>query len=207
MILQTTPRIRFGNRLHDHSDWWSHGAGAAESVTNTASGALVSGNADAAWDSYRYLGEVYTPDIGDTITSSIDFTFNLTGGNGWAEVINTGIRSSANDNLIANFSRAGNGNGPTSEFSLEFGGGETIFYGSDLGFTGLNQASALLTLTYAMTKTADDTWDGTATIFSAATLFTTNRTVTGINFADTASNYGVWGTGREDGAIGLIAAP
>lgn len=187
-----------GANIWAHDDWSGSGIGTDSSAVGSASGIQVGMVADNDWDFYYYNAETFdSTAVGTVLESSITFTFDPTSGNGWQSLNKTGCKI-GNTTVFAYFQRAGNGNYANSEYNIKLGETTSSFiYGSDLGFEAdtAGQTSDELTLTYTLTKTAADTWNGLVTLNNNASDFSISQSIDGIT-ASGDSAIGFWGNGR-----------
>lgn len=200
-----------GTDVADHEHWVLAGpASAYAGISSTANGVVIGSATASQWDSVKYTGKTFNIEIGGKISSSITFTFQQTGNNGWERLLGTGVRTggSVQKDLNGYLTRNGNGTGDGSNALYSIGISQTdessSFTAADLGLkTG--ETSDTLKLTVEHTRKGADLWDTQITLTNLNSTFSATYNKTDLYFGggDINTLNGAIYVGREDGNINV----
>lgn len=195
-------------------DGWT---GNAENVlTNTTTtGAVLLGTDNSAWKYNTYATEVFDmATVGDSFTTTIQFTFDSTATNAAAGGATTraskrliAVGSSADDMygcLCRSWDRSADG-----AYALGYDDdndpNKVVFNGEDIGIDGLGvYTSDLLQMSTTLTREAGDTWAMSVVLLNLDTAFTISYSTNGIE-ATKESMSGSFGVGQADSNSSVTA--
>jgi hypothetical protein len=200
-----------GAALSSLADW----TGNPDNVLadTTGDGCVLLATGSTAWKYNTYSAEaISTANAGDSITTTIQFTFDSTAtGTG-----NTGVGASKRivavgssvDNMYGWLCRSWDSS-VDGKYALGYNDdndpNKVILDGSDIGIDSLTvQTSDLLQLTTTLTREAGDTWAMDIVLQNLDTAFTTSYHATGLGVA-VDSMIGAFGTGQSDANSSVTA--